>query len=458
MKSITSKAQKQKQKSEHFPLLPARFDSQCVSSVASFAYIEHFKHLLDIFKLYRTHISYVKGSNSIYPTERVVDYMVDGLMLGNLRFTHLDELREDPGYQKIKGCDRVPSEKVARELLSGMSQNFDQHRQEILAMNRELLKKQAILEGPRDVCIDGDDTVVTIFGKQAGSGVGYNPRYHGRPSYKEKVAILSGSREIIDLTLEDGRHHSNNGFLAFYEECKAQLPASWIIKRIRLDKGFCDVDNFNAFESDQVEYVVKAKKQARVNQVIDYVINNPEDFPFTILDKIYAVADITVPLPGWDKARRFIIIRKKLKQIPDEQQVLDEWFRYEYQAIITNIDYLSAGEIFEDYNQRCDIENRIDDLKQGFGFDQNSQQDRNCNELFLLFKAFAHNLLNFFRRIVLPEEMQSYEVNTLRRLFLRVSATIQGNGWYQHIRYGANRLLEACIPKIRDKLIQLCLI
>jgi len=46
----------------------------------------------------------------------------------------------------------------------------------------------------------------------------------------------------------------------------------------------------------------------------------------------------------------------------------------------------------------------------------------------------------------------------LRWIFLRVSATIQGSGWYRHIRYGANRLLEACIPKIRDKFLQLSLI
>ncbi len=37
--------------------------------------------------------------------------------------------------------------------------------------------------------------------------------------------------------------------------------------------------------------------------------------------------------------------------------------QYEYQAIVTNIDYLTPVEIFDDYNQRCNIQNKIDELK-----------------------------------------------------------------------------------------------
>lgn len=46
---------------------------------------------------------------------------------------------------------------------------------------------------------------------------------------------------------------------------------------------------------------------------------------------------------------------------------LDE-FKYEYQAIVTNIEYMTPTEIFHEYNQRCDIENKIDELKEGIAF------------------------------------------------------------------------------------------
>ncbi len=41
---------------------------------------------------------------------------------------------------------------------------------------------------PREVWLDIDDTVITLFGNQEGAVVGYNPRYRGRPSHKAKVA------------------------------------------------------------------------------------------------------------------------------------------------------------------------------------------------------------------------------------------------------------------------------
>jgi len=57
---------------------------------------------------------------------------------------------------------------------------------------------------PREVILDFYDTACTVFGNQEGSANGYNPRYKGRPSFKEKVAIISKTDELLNLTLEEG--------------------------------------------------------------------------------------------------------------------------------------------------------------------------------------------------------------------------------------------------------------
>ena len=75
MKSIAFKSQKMNSKNEIFPLLPARFDNNCVSSVASFAFREHFKQKINIQKLYQSSISYVKGANSTFSGNCVIDYL-----------------------------------------------------------------------------------------------------------------------------------------------------------------------------------------------------------------------------------------------------------------------------------------------------------------------------------------------------------------------------------------------
>ena len=86
---------------------------------------------------------------------------------------------------------------------------------ELRSINKQILDLKSQTEDVREVCINFDDTVVTIFGNQEGCGIGYNPRYNGRPSFKEKVGIIAGTDELLDITLENGKHHSNYDFLTF---------------------------------------------------------------------------------------------------------------------------------------------------------------------------------------------------------------------------------------------------
>ncbi|MHB1391698.1 MAG: hypothetical protein ACYCYE_01205 [Clostridia bacterium] len=119
---------------------------------------------------------------------------------------------------------------------------------------------------------------------------------------------------------------------------------------------------------------------------------------------MFSVSEISVPLPAWSKSRRFVIIRKKLRQEQSTQIQMDfDAFKYEYQAIVTNIDYMSATEIHAEYNLRCDV---------------------------------------------LPDEYKQVEVYTLRRIFLRVAANICGHGKYQYIRYSPDSRLEYIIKTI----------
>jgi hypothetical protein len=169
------------------------------------------------------------------------------------------------------------------------------------------------------------------------------------------------------------------------------------------------------------------------------------------LTQSLAVTEITVPLPAWQKARRFILIRKKLLEAPNGQLPLDcDWFRYKYQAIVTNNDYLTPEEVFTEYNQRCDVENNIDELKEGFAFAQNSQQNKKCNELFLLIKLLAYNLQNFFKQIIMPDCVHHHEIKTLRTMFYRVSGNMLGKGKYRHISFSAGK---SALIWVREPLI-----
>jgi hypothetical protein len=318
----------------------------------------------------------------------------------------------------------------------------------------ELLSLKAINEDPREIMIDFDDTVCTIFGSQEGSAVGYNPRYKGRPSFKEKIGMISTSNELLNVTLESGTHHSNHDFLNFLKNIIASLPKNWVLKRIRLDKGFFDEKLFAYCEENCIEYNVKAKMYNSLKAAVNYVKNLPQYYSWDEINSTYSVTEIEIPLPKWSKARRFVIVRKRIKNPSPQLSLYDDETQYIYQAIVTNIDNLTAREIFSDYNKRCNVENKIDDLKTGFCFSQNSLTDKKANELFLLIKMIAYNLQNWFKCCIMPEEYSQCEMNTLRRVFFKVPGNLSRNGRYKHIKFAANKRLKEIIVFVNRRLNQ----
>ncbi|AZR73214.1 hypothetical protein BBF96_07350 [Anoxybacter fermentans] len=67
-------------------------------------------------------------------------------------------------------------------------------------------------------------------------------------SFKEKLGIISNTNEILDLTLENRKYHTNHKFLDFFISCEKIVPSNWYIKRICGDRGIFDHNNFKYFE------------------------------------------------------------------------------------------------------------------------------------------------------------------------------------------------------------------
>lgn len=439
--------------------LKAQFSDKQISPNVTYTYVQHFKDTIGFHSLLERHLqpyNILKAYNSRYCITDAVDFMVDAVFLGYSRFLHMEKLRNDQAYLSIHGS-KAPSEKVCRDTLARLP---DDAADTLRSINKELLAMQAKSGGAREVAADFDDSVITVFGSQEHSDIGYNPKYHGRPSYKEKVGIISGTKELAGLTLEEGSHHSNYNFLDFFKAFEASLPQEWFLKRVRCDRGFFDDDNFTYFEDQGYEYIVKAKMTANMKKVVSWVCMHPKEYGWEQADErskehaVFHTTDIRLPMPGWARARRIVIVRKTLPGKTEDGQLIFDECRYEYQAIVTNIDYLTSAEIFKDYNQRCTVETSIDEIKSGFAFSENSQLDYKCNELYLLIKKIACNLQNWFKQAILPEEERCHRITTLRRTIYSTCGVIVGKGWYRHIIYQKDAVFQGIIEYIQKALVQ----
>lgn len=441
------KSIKQLQRATGKTNLPVIFDNTTVTSFGNFGLLESLKQAVDFTGIVNKHFTVHRHHNSTYSAAEIIDTMVDCAALGLLRFDHMNQLKFDPGYQKIKGIDRVPDERTLRYLLSKL--NIEDI-EKLKKVNQAMLSMKAKIDAPREIWIDIDDTVITVFGAQQGCEIGYNPRYHGRSSYKAKVAFVSGSCELLNAGLYGGKTSSNGNFLEFFQETLSLVGHNTVVKGVRMDKGFFDQKNFTYLEDNSIEYVCKARLNSNMWKVIKY-LNSQNSWQE--LDNTYAVNEITVPLQSWERARRFVFIREKVKTTTKgNQDAFAFTDLYDYEAIVTNMEDLSPEEIWHWYNKRCNVENKIDELKTGVGIEQTSQNEMVRNIAFMWIKILSYNLLNWFRLALLPAGASSYEIPTIRRLILNVPGNVVGNGRYRHVRLAANQWLQQVVDNTKSRL------
>jgi hypothetical protein len=166
------------------------------------------------------------------------------------------------------------------------------------------------------------------------------------------------------------------------------------------------------------------------------------------LDNHYSVAEMEYLPSGWKFPRRVVLIREKIVLDTGQMYLPSNEF-YKYQAIMTNQEQ-SPEEVWRFYNQRGNVENKIDEIKAGFGVDENSQHEMLENRAFALIKTISYNIVNWFKKVTMPE--QNYEAETVRRKILCVAGNVVGSGWYKKIRLAANRQLEKTVEIIKTNL------
>lgn len=109
-------------------------------------------------------------------------------------------------------------------------------------------------------------------------------------------------------------------------------------------------------------------------------------------------------------------------------------------------------EVMNFYDARANVENKIDELKDGFAVEEASQHEKIRNHAFMLIKSIAYNLMNWYRQALLPHEYKRSEIKTIRRRIINLPGNILGSGRYHRIKLAANKILETIILTIKRNL------
>ena len=273
-------------------------------------------------------------------------------------------------------------------------------------VNDRLLHKLVVLPEPRSRLIfDLDSTVLTVFGKQGGAAVGYNPRYHGKRSYHPWLCLEANSHFLWDAELRPGNAGTFAGSCALLETAFARLPRPIREIRFRADAGFGYEPVLKTVETAGADYAVVVRMNPGLKRLLLGLSYQPASAGWECGDGEFRAQ-------GWSRARRIVVARRLIAE-HDPQPTLFAMGRYVYRAWATNLSLTPPG-VWHFYDGRAAVELRIHELREAFALRKIPTAAFEANALHLELIRLAYNLVIAFQRTCLPASLQNSSLQQLR--------------------------------------------
>jgi len=359
-------------------------------------------------------------SNNSYKKEVLLESFITSIWCGANRFLHTEITRSDRALGKIFDWKKAPGQDAYKRYFGKFTQSINQqvghHFFSYFFQSLQL----------NYYTLDIDSSVITRYGQQEGAKKGYNPKKKGRNSHHPIIAFVNDVKMVANFWLRSGNSSSANNFVGFLEDTLSVFGDKKV-GLLRLDSGFFSKDIMDYLEQKQLKYIVAAKFTHPIQHLID-----KQDFWIQVDDGI-EICDKQYQANSWQKPRRIVVVRQKISRRPEATgRTLslfpdDEIHRnYRYSAYITNNEY-AATDVWRNYRQRGDAENRIKELKADFGADSFNLKEFYPTEAALLFSMIAYNLMSIFRMFVLQEKTQK-TLSTLRYRTFAIGAYFEKAG------------------------------
>ena len=389
----------------------------------------------------------------------VLGTLMLSLLAGHRRYAHITALRGDAVAAQALGMNRVVSEDALRRALERMDEAAS------TAWMRPALMHSVRQALDRPWVLDIDATVKSLYGRQEGAQLGYNPAKPGRPSHVLHTFWVGNLRLVLDVQVNSGKQHTSvhakTALGRLLDELGDKRPAL-----VRGDSGYGNEGILLELERREQPYLLRLRQTANVQRLV------AQQFARTDWSRAdnqgCQMAEDCLQLHGWSKKRRVVIVRQRLRGgIARERRVDGKQLRldlagssvlegerlWEYAVMVTDVKYpLEAiGQLYRD---RADCENGFDELKNQWGLSGFTTQDINRCQTTARACALVYNWWSWYCRTANPEARM--EAITSRPLLLAAVGTAANHAGqttlYLTPLHGKANVLKALIANIRAAL------
>lgn len=370
------------------------------------------------------------------------------ILSGHTRYAHMTTVRTDKVNAPLLGMNKIVSEDSVRRALIKIPE--EKNKKWLMTGLKNCYSE--ILNIPW--VMDVDTTIKCLYGNQEGAVIGYNPQKPGRPSHTYHTYMIANIRMILDVEVMAGNESSPSHTLPHLLSWLDDLPKEHHPKFIRGDCAFGTDAVMSACESRNINYLFKLKQTPNVKRFIAEKMISGE---WENAGQGWEGSSGMVQLMGWEKPRRGVVLRRKIKKyigvihknrLPQQIEfqfanVGENISAYEYAVLVTNMD-LEILTIGSHYRDRADSENNFDELKNQWGWSGYTTSDLHRCRIMARLIALIYNWWTIFVRLIEPN--RHIEAITSRPLLLSAVG--------KQIEHAGKKIIQVCSSHAKFKKIE----
>ena len=337
------------------------------------------------------------GSGAGYRASEHILPLILMLNGGGRSLEDLRQIRDDLGLREVLALQRMPSSDATGDWLrrSGVRGGLEG----LGRVNRKAIKRGLKYDGIKGYTLDIDATGIEAEKESA------KMTYKGYPGYMPMVGHLAENGLVLGDEFRQGNDAPAARNLEFIKYCARQLPKGKHIKAFRADSAAYQAEIINYCDGKGIEFAIGADlDQAVVRQIKSL---SPMDW------QAYQNGFIAETVHCMNKSKqafRLVVIRR-----PIQGKLFDEAGGTEKYTVIATNRTEEVEQLVQWYNQRSQCsENRIKELKLGFGMERMPCGQFEANAVFFRIGVLAYNVGRLFVLKTLDTSWHRHQVQTLR--------------------------------------------
>lgn len=300
------------------------FTGKNLTHFGGFFLIQHFFQRLHLRHLLARSVRFRQRNNRYTPAESILALLYP-VLVGLGRIDASGVLKRNGVFRYLTGLQKYPDATTMRRFLvrfgtTGLVSFLRLHD----ALRRHMLGSQ------NSVVLDLDTTVLTVYGRQEGARIGYNPKKRGRPSYHPLLCFEGITGDLWDASYHPGNVHPASITMDLLSRAFDKLPESVNQVRVRADAAFYSYAMVSFLKERRAFFTISARLTPSLKARLGSL-----RYHRTIGD--ISVADFLHQPAGWKTPERHIVIRRPEPEEPTWQLSLFHTKGFNYQAIVTNL-------------------------------------------------------------------------------------------------------------------------